>query len=225
VSLTFPKQKMSDVTTANSAPVAVNGDIATATNLANEVREIIVNNTFEAIYSDANIRNQLSQLLSQIRPLRHLLNPVHSGLVCSCLQLQNMFAAGLPIIETDTLNANIARQELAVFERQWKVLNDDFVAAEKAMTELSLQKHASDTRIEVLEKALADEKEKGKLIGTEFEASRVHHSQLAGRIMAGTELRTTLQNAVEQWEQKYNQLVVWREKVLDCWTKIRAFYG
>ena len=59
---------MSDVTTANSVPVAVNGDIARATDLANEVREIIVNNTFEAIYSDANIRNQLSQLLSQIRP-------------------------------------------------------------------------------------------------------------------------------------------------------------
>ncbi len=65
--------------------------------------------------------------------------------------------------------------ETAVFEEEWRVLNDDFVAAEKAMTELSLQKHASDTRIEVLEKALAEEKEKGR----SGETLRIKGSSLA----------------------------------------------
>jgi len=161
---------MSEIT-ANSYPRYVHTNVVKVTDLVEQLKEI-VDHPFDVVYSDPSLRNQLSEILNQVCPLRFHLNDAQKGLVSSSIALETMFLSDIASIDDDTLRANMVRQESAVFEEEWRLMNDERFAAEKTMSDLLTAKSASGNCIDVLEKALAAEKVKAREIDTELEASR-----------------------------------------------------
>jgi chromosome segregation ATPase len=212
-------------TTCNSYPRYVHTNVVKVSDLVEQLREI-VDHPFDVVYNDQNLRNQLSEILNQVRPLRFHLNDAQKGLVGSSIALETMFLSEIANIDDETLRANIkVRQESAVFEEEWRLMNDERFAAEQTMSDLLTSKSASDNRIDVLEKALAAEKVKAKEIETELEASRERYWQLLGRITSGLEMRTRLQQSLVEAEEKYKHAMLMKEKMVACWGKIRAFWS
>lgn len=68
-----------------------------------------------------------------------------------------MFLSEIASIDDDASRANMVRQESVVFEEEWRLMNDERLAAEKTMSDVLTAKSASDNCIDVLEKALAAE--------------------------------------------------------------------